>query len=106
MGKLDEVEAKFAKADDTIEQAKAFLSKFQSFLEEYGEKEQVISELAAFYHSGDWAEEADLLHRELPSRHFISAGEDTIWNIEEEFRGLNIKMVKLISDCLYKEIAP
>lgn len=104
MKDLEKIETEFAQADKEIEAAKKFLSQFRNFIAEYEGKEKVFASLTTFYRSENWLEARERLHKELPSKHFAAAGEDTIWDIEEEFRELNNTMLKLISDCLHKEI--
>ena len=99
MANLAELEAKFKQADEQLKEAEAFIKDYQTFIETFVQKEKVLSQLSAFYHSGKWVDECETIHNES-DKQFNSAGEDSIWDVTSAFYELNIKMLKQISDRL------
>lgn len=99
---LQKIEASFQEADKRVEKAEEDLVFVQGFLDKLPGIIANFQALDAFYFSGDWLKNVEILH-EKSKKDFASSGQDTIWNQRTEFYSKKLHLLKWVTDSLYQD---
>lgn len=99
---LEKYKKEFAAADLKMLQAEEDLDKLNEFMENYEAMMENLHQLAEFYFKGNWVEKREMLE-EAGMANYGSASEDGIWNLVVEFQGEKIRLLKLLTDDIYRD---
>lgn len=99
---LEKIKSEFAAADLKMLQAEKDLDKLNEFMSNYESMIQNIHELTDFYFNQNWREKVELLEKENMAN-YGSTSQDGIWNLHVEFQAEKIRLLKLISDDIYRD---
>lgn len=99
---LKKYKMEFAAADVRMLQAEEDLDKLNEFMENYESMMENLHQLSEFYFKGNWNEKREMLE-EANMANFGSASQDGIWNLVAEFQGEKIRLLKLLTDDIYKD---
>lgn len=99
---LEKIKAEFAAADQKMMQAEEDLDKLYEFMENYGAMIENLHQLSEFYFKGNWNEKREMLE-EVGIANFGSASQDGIWNLVTEFQGEKIRLLKILTDDIYRD---
>ena len=85
-----------------LDRASQAVIRLSAALDDYAETQKAIRELQAYYGSDDWKQdftddEQGILPKDL-KRGVLS--EDGIWNVLEDSKALNVRMLELVTDIL------
>lgn len=98
---VEELRATFSQADKLLETARKDLDFVKDFISRLAEIDKNLSRLMAFYQDQSWIDGREELFRLLPDENFESAGEDSIWDVSQQFYFLKIKLMKQLTDDFY-----
>lgn len=95
---VEELRATFSQADKLLETARKDLDFVKDFISRLAEIDKNLNRLMVFYQDQSWVEGREELFRLLPDENFESAGEDSIWDVSQQFYFLKIKLMKQLAD--------
>lgn len=98
---IDELRTAFSEADKLLETARQDLDFVKGFIARLAEIDANLGRLMAFYQDQKWIDGREELFKLLPDENFESAGEDSIWDVSQQFYFLKIKLMKLLADDFY-----
>lgn len=98
MKDIQHIKQQFGEMDQRLLQAEKELKEFAKFKKRYNEIAQNMKVLQAFYHSGEWLNGRDILHDHLAEdEYYYCAGEDSIWNVTQDFYNEKVKLLKQLA---------
>lgn len=94
---IQEIQKRFAEADERMHQLEQDIEFFEQFLSRYPSAIENINKLEAFYSNQSYLSDKAALEKEKQDNYW-SASEDGIWNMTIDFRSTRAKMLKMITD--------
>lgn len=98
MKKIEDIKKAFGEMDERLLQAEKEVKEVIKFRKRLKEISKNMNVLQDFYQSEDWLTDRETLHEHLnENEHYLSAGEDPIWNVAQDFYQEKIKLLQQVA---------
>lgn len=97
MDNLENIKAKFRQMDNLLNEAEKEFNDIKKFEKKIKDLSKKVKALESFYHSDEWMNGREIIYKDGENtEYFYSAGEDSIYNLAQDFFYLKLKLIQQI----------